>query len=128
MAALVSSAGGTVTISFRVKNRGSRKGDEVAQLYIRIPIASVAQPVKALKGFKRLTLEPGEERTVRFEMPTDLLAFYGLDMKPIVEPGKVLVMVGSSSEDIRLRGEVEIVGKTTEVEQSGARFTKATVE
>jgi len=101
---------GSVTISLNVKNTGGRTGDEVVQLYVRDEFACVPRPVKELKGFKRITLEPGETREVVFHLPVDQLAFYGEDMQLAVEPGTIRVMVGSSSEDIRLTGSFEIMG------------------
>jgi len=97
-----------VKVSFKVKNTGSREGDEVIQLYICDRVASVERPVKELKGFKRLTLQPGEEREVMFTLFPEQLAFYDEFMRLIVEPGVFEVMIGSSSEDIRLSGEFEV--------------------
>ncbi len=101
-----------VNISFNIKNVGDFKGDEVVQLYVHDPVASVSRPVKELKGFVRLTLEPGEEKNVTFTLFADQLAFYDQYMKLVVEPGVYEVMIGSSSEDIRLTGKFEVVGKT----------------
>ncbi|MDI3542915.1 MAG: hypothetical protein PWP57_518, partial [Candidatus Atribacteria bacterium] len=98
-----------VKIGFKVKNTGSRAGDEVVQLYIHDRVASVERPVKELKGFKRLTLQAGEEREIIFTLFPEQLAFYDEFMRLIVEPGVFEVMVGSSSEDIRLSGEFEVV-------------------
>jgi len=120
---------GSVTISFDVKNVGRFKGDEVAQLYIRDPIASVSRPIKELKGFKRITLEPGEKKRVTFTLSTDQLAFYDRHMRLIVEPGLYEVMVGSSSEDIRLTGSFEVTGEVRVI--SGLRrklFTDTIVQ
>jgi beta-glucosidase len=64
-----------------------------------------------LKGYQRLTLEPGEERQITFRLPVNMLAFYGHDLNLRLEPGEVEVMVGSSSEDIRLSDTFEIAGK-----------------
>lgn len=72
-------------------------------------VASITRPVKELKGFKRVALKPAETKTVEFELSTELLAFYGKDLKPIVEPGVFEVMVGRSSKDIVLEGEFEVV-------------------
>ena len=99
-----------VTISLSIKNVGARAGDEVVQLYIREEVASVPRPVKELKGFKRIHLQPSEARTVVFELPIDLLAFYDATMQLVVEPGTIQIMIGSSSEDIRLCGSFEIMG------------------
>ncbi|MEM1529964.1 MAG: glycoside hydrolase family 3 N-terminal domain-containing protein [Candidatus Bathyarchaeia archaeon] len=101
---------GKVNISFDLKNIGKFKGDEVAQLYIHDPIASVSRPVKELKGFKRITLEPSEKKRITFILSMDQLAFYDRHMRLIVEPGVYEVMVGSSSEDIRLTGRFEVTG------------------
>ena len=93
-----------------IKNIGARTGDEVVQLYIRDEFACVPRPLKELKGFKRLTLAPGETRTVVFDLAVDQLGFYDQDLTLIVEPGNFKVMVGSSSADIRLAGSFEISG------------------
>ena len=100
-----------VTISAEIKNIGARAGDEVVQLYSRDEVASVPRPVKELKGFKRIHLTPGESRTIVFEMPIDQLGFYDEALQLVVEPGTIQVMLGSSSEDIRLNGSFEIVGQ-----------------
>lgn len=103
--------GECVNISFNVKNSGEVSGDEVVQLYTRDPIASTPRPVKELKGYQRLTLTPGEQQALTFHLPVDLLAFYDNDLNLVLEPGAISVMVGSSSEDIRLSGEFEIIGE-----------------
>jgi beta-glucosidase len=95
---------GEVMISVDVKNTGDRKGNEVVQLYLRDLIASVATPVKELKGFKKIMLEPGEQKTVEFKLNHDDLSFYNNFMSLVVEPGAFKVMVGSSSDDIRANG------------------------
>ena len=74
-------------------------GDEVVQLYIRDVVSSVTRPVKELKGFRRVTLAPGETRTVAFDITPEHLAFYDIDMVWRVEPGEFRIMVGSSSRD-----------------------------
>ena len=99
---------GMITISVNVENVGAREGDEVVQLYIRDVVASVARPLKELKGFKRITLRPGERKEVTFSLTLDDLAFYDINMRRVVEPGVFEVMVGSSSEDIRVKGEFKI--------------------
>ena len=82
-----------------VTNTGSRAGDEVVQMYIRDKVSSVTRPVKELKGFQRITLLPGEAKTVELEITPEHLAFYNIDMKYVVEPGEFEIMVGRSSRD-----------------------------
>lgn len=98
----------TVRVSLEVENTGERAGDEVVQLYVHDLVASVARPVKELKGFRRISLQPHEAREVTFEIPVEQLGFYDAEMQYTVEPGEFEIMVGSSSEDIRLRGRLEI--------------------
>ena len=104
----VDEARGLVRVSVDVENVGSVEGDEVVQLYLRDVVSSVARPLKELRGFKRVTLKPGERTTVTFELTPDDLAFFDAEMRRVVEPGDFEVMVGSSSEDIRLRGTFRI--------------------
>lgn len=100
--------GDWIEISFEIANVGERVGAEVAQVYIRDPVASVSRPVKELKGFAKVTLDPGKSRNIRIKIHTDQLAFYDRNMRLAVEPGVFEVLVGSSSEDIRLRGSFEL--------------------
>ena len=100
---------GKVKIEVDVKNIGKYRGDEIVQLYIRDVFATVARPLKELKGFKRTTLEPGEKKTISFTLGPEELSFYDANMNLIIEPGTFEVMVGSSSEDIRLKGSFEVV-------------------
>lgn len=104
-------AGETVELSLKVKNVGKVAGDEVVQLYTRDEYASTPRPIKELKGYRRLTLCPGEARTITFHLLVDQLAFYDNDLNLVLEPGAISIMLGSSSGDIRLCGEVEIYGK-----------------
>jgi beta-glucosidase len=90
---------GEVKISVDVRNTGSRKGGEVVQLYVHDEVASVTRPVKELKGFQRVSLEPGEVRKVEFILNTDRIGFHGKDMKYVVEPGAFGVFVGGNSVD-----------------------------
>lgn len=96
--------GQTVTVSCDITNTGDRTGDEVPQLYIHDTVASMVRPLKELKDFRRLTLDPGQTATVRFQLTPQKLAFWNAQGKHVVEPGDFEVMVGSSSSDIRLRG------------------------
>ena len=91
-----------------VKNTGSRAGDEVVQLYLRDVLASVARPVMELKGFRRVSLKPGESQTVTFEIGPDALRLLDAALHWTVEPGVFRLMIGASSKDIRLRGEVTV--------------------
>lgn len=92
-----------VTVSFLVKNVGDREGDEVPQLYTRQVVSSVTTYEKNLRGFERITLKPGESRRVQMVLTPHNLEIVNAEMKWVVEPGEFRVMVGSSSEDIRLR-------------------------
>jgi beta-glucosidase len=91
----------TATLSLEIVNMGERAGDEVVQLYLRDVVSSVTRPVKELKGFERVTLEPGERRTVRFEVGPEELRFFDRAMKRVVEPGDFELMVGTSSVDLQ---------------------------
>jgi len=104
-------AGESVDISLKVRNVGKVAGDEVIQLYICDEFASTPRPVKELKGYQRLGLNPGETRKITFHLPVNQLAFYDVDLNLIIEAGKINVMIGSSSEDIRLCSEFEITGE-----------------
>lgn len=88
----------TLKISINIKNTGDYKADEVVQLYVRDKVASITRPVKELKDFKRITLNPGESKQVIFELKPQQLAFYNNEMKKVIENGKFQVWVGSSSE------------------------------
>src|SRR5207247_2920681 len=90
---------GSIKVSVEVQNVGQRAGDEVVQLYIRDVAASVTRPVKELKGFQRVTLQPGEKRRVEFTLGPQELGFHNREMKFVVEPGQFKIMVGSSSDD-----------------------------
>lgn len=94
-------ADGSVDVAVTITNTGSKLGGEVAQCYIRDVYSSVTTPVKALKGFARVELAPGQSQTVHFHLGPEALAIWNRQMKHVVEPGEFRVMVGSSSEDIR---------------------------
>ncbi|OPZ64503.1 MAG: Periplasmic beta-glucosidase precursor [bacterium ADurb.Bin478] len=100
----------TVTIHVEIKNTGDRPGEEVAQLYIRDLQAPVSRPVKRLKGFRRLMLQPGESRRVTFTLPAAELAYWDRSKKAfVVEPGRFEIQIGSSSSDIRLTGILKVI-------------------
>ena len=100
---------GTLRASVTVTNSGSREGAEVVQLYVHDEVASVTRPVRALAGFRRVSLKPGEARTVDFQLTPKELGLYNKDMKFVVEPGKFRVFVGGSSVG-GLEAEFEVGG------------------
>ena len=102
---------GEVKVSCSVKNTGSRAGDEVVQLYLRDEVSSVTTYVKVLRGFERITLQPGESRVVDFVLRPQDLAIWDKNMNFRPEPGTFKVMVGASSKDIRLEGRFELTGE-----------------
>jgi beta-glucosidase len=95
--------GDSTQVLVDITNTGDRQGDEVVQMYIRDVVSSVTRPVKELKGFRRVTLDPGETQTVALPITPDRLAFYDIDMVYRVEPGAFRIMVGSSSRDADLQ-------------------------
>lgn len=102
---------GRTRVLVDVTNTGRVRGDEVVQMYIRDLVSSVTRPIKELKGFQRITLEPGETKTVALDITPDRLAFYDVDMKFVVEPGEFEIMVGNSSRDADLQKVVLQVDK-----------------
>lgn len=96
----------TFSVTFRVTNTGKVKGDEVTQMYIHDLVASVTRPLIELKGFQRISLEPGQSVMVKMGLDPDKLSFWNLKMKKVVEPGDFDVMIGSASDDIRLKGKI----------------------
>ncbi|MEZ0244201.1 MAG: glycoside hydrolase family 3 C-terminal domain-containing protein, partial [Sphingomonas sp.] len=119
-------ANGAQTISVSVTNSGKVAADEVVQLYVQDPIASVARPVKELRGFVRLSLKPGETRKVTFTLTPDQLAIWHAG-KWLIEPGEIRVMVGSSSEDIRGKASFRITGRGTGKHPATAIATKVEI-
>ncbi len=99
----------SITTSVTVVNTGGRDGDEVVQLYVRDPRASVTRPVLELKGFVRVALAAGESRRVTFTTPVGQLGFHGRDLAYVVEPGEIDVFVGTSSADLVEVGTVSVV-------------------
>jgi beta-glucosidase len=93
-----------IAISFVLRNAGAVASDEVAQLYVRDPVATIARPVQELRGFARVSLAPGERRTITFTLRPEQLAFYDAEGRWKVEAGEIQFMIGASSADIRLRG------------------------
>jgi beta-glucosidase len=99
---------GVLKVSALIQNTSEKAGDEIVQLYIRDLVGSVTRPVKELKGFQRITLKPGEEREVVFELPASELGFFGIDLRDTVEPGQFKVWIGPDSTR-GLAGEFEVV-------------------
>jgi len=101
--------GETAGITVNIKNTGSMAGDEVVQIYVNYPDSKVGQPMKALKGFKRVNIKAGETIPVTISVKSDDLKYWDVDKHAFVlEKGKVTVMIGASSSDIRLNGELEL--------------------
>jgi beta-glucosidase len=107
--------GGELTVTADVTNTGDRAGDEVVQLYVRDPEATIARPVLELRGFRRVALGPGERRTVSFRLSAEQFAYIGADYRRVVEPGVILVFIGSSSVDLPLATQFELVGPTIQL-------------
>jgi len=108
----------SLVVTVSVTNSGEREGDEVVQLYLRDDVASVTRPVKELRGFRRITLQPGEARTVSFTITANDLAFYDRAMRRVVEPGTFTVYVGTSSDSTR-DARFRVVGDVTPVPDTG---------
>jgi len=103
------SRGQPVQVSMKLRNQGTRAGAEVVELYVHDGHASVDRPVKELKGFRRVELKPGEEKTVRFTLDKTAMAFYSVAKKAwVAEPGQFDVLVGASSRDILLKGTFDL--------------------
>lgn len=101
-------AGGEVAISFQVKNGGDRAGSEVAQVYTHREKSAVYQPIRSLRAFRRVQLEPGETKTIELRIAAKDLAYYDVGKHAFVrEPGTYEIQVGASSDDIRLRGKLQ---------------------
>ena len=88
---------GSIKATVTVSNTGSRDGDEIVQLYIHDKVASISRPVRELKGFERIHLKAGESKEVNFDITPDLLKFYDVNLKEVLEPGQFDLMIGSSS-------------------------------
>jgi beta-glucosidase len=86
-----------ITVNVELKNTGKYEGTEVAQLYVQDLVGSVVRTIRELKGFERVTLAPGETRTVTFELPVSELAFWNIDMDYVVEPGDFRLWVAGDS-------------------------------
>jgi hypothetical protein len=101
---------GAARISATVRNSGDRSGTEVVQLYLHDPVASVVRPVRWLAGWARVRLDAGQRARVTFTVHADRTSFTGVDLRRVVEPGRIDVSIGSSSDDLPLRGTFELDG------------------
>jgi beta-glucosidase len=111
---------GSIVVDVDVANTGRRDGEEVVQLYVRDPHASLTRPVLELKSFKRVAVAAGGRRRVTFEVPATQLGFYDRSLRYVLEPGAIDVFVGTSSEALVEAGTVKLAGERTEVEKSFA--------
>jgi len=102
---------GTTTVKVTVKNTGKRPGTEIVQLYVRDEISTVTTPVKALKAFQRITLQPGESKDITFELGPEALSLWNRNMQREVEPGEFTIMAGGSSDRIALQQTLIIMEK-----------------
>jgi Glycosyl hydrolase family 3 C terminal domain. len=119
--------GGEVVVTLDVTNTGARHGDEVVQLYVRDPEATVARPVLELRGFCRVGLAPGDLRSVSFRLSSEQFAYVGADYRRVVEPGVIHVFVGSSSVDLPLSARFELVGRTVHLVDRQRYLTETTL-
>jgi len=97
-----------ITVSFDLQNTGKYAGEEVAQLYLRDVVSQPVRPVKELKGFEKVMLQPGETKNITFTIDKEKLAFYNDQLERITQPGEFRVMIGSASDDIRLQDSFEL--------------------
>jgi beta-glucosidase len=120
--------GDVATIRVDVTNTGPVAGDEVVQLYVRDEEATVARPVRELRGFRRVHLVPGECRTIAFRLSTEQLSYVGADLRRVVEPGQVSVQVGVSSADLPLAATLVLRGPVHELVDRTHYLTTSTIE
>ncbi|WP_189082282.1 glycoside hydrolase family 3 N-terminal domain-containing protein [Mangrovihabitans endophyticus] len=106
---------GEFTVTVRVTNTGARAGAEVVQLYLHDVLATVTRPVRQLTGFARVSLAPGADCQVRFRVHADRTAFTGRDLRRVVEPGEIEVLVGTSASDLPCRGMIRLTGPARHV-------------
>jgi len=91
-----------ITVTFDLQNTGKYAGEEVAQFYLRDLVSQPVRPIKELKGFEKVTLQPGETKTITFTIDKQKLSFYNDQLQWITQPGEFRLMIGSASDDIRL--------------------------
>ena len=121
------STDGTVRLTVRIRNVGTRSGADIVQLYLHDPVASVVRPLQRLIGYQRIDLDPSEEALLTFEVPAELGSFTGRDGRRIVEPGEIVLGLGRSSTDIVLSRSVTLTGPTRVVDHTRALHPLCTV-
>ena len=119
---------GELEAAITVRNAGGTAGAEVVQLYLADPVASVTRPVIQLVGFARVPLEPGARARVSFRLHADRTAFTGVDLRRIVEPGEIELLIGASSSDIRGRGRVTLTGDARTVGHDRVLTTPCSIQ
>ncbi|MFC4901270.1 glycoside hydrolase family 3 N-terminal domain-containing protein [Streptosporangium amethystogenes subsp. fukuiense] len=119
---------GEFTVSVRVRNTGGRTGEEVVQLFLYDVVAQVTRPVRQLTGFTRVRLEPGASALATFTVPADRTAFTGRDLRRVVEPGDLEVLVGTSASDLPCRGRIRLTGPLRHVGPGRRLVTRVDVE
>ena len=124
----LATTGDSVTLRVDVTNTGIVAGDEVVQLYIRDEEATVARPVRELRGFRRVHLEPGGCRTVAFSLSTEQFSYVGADLRRVVEPGRISVQVGVSSVDLPLTAQLQLRGPVIELTRRRHYLTHSSLE
>ncbi len=120
-------AEGEVAVSVTVRNLGDRAGDEVLQLYVRDVAASLTRPVKELRGFARVDLEPGQSRSVTFSLAAEQLAYVDVPGQWLIEPGEFRLMVGTSSADLPLEATLSVTGEPIVTRQRSRYLTAVDV-
>jgi beta-glucosidase len=98
-----------IEVSVTITNRGKYEGEEIVQLYLRDVVGSIARPVEELKDFKKIKLQSGQSKTVKFVIDSEKLSFYNQQLQWVAEPGEFDLMIGASSRDIRLKDRFELV-------------------
>ena len=119
---------GVIRARVNITNTGELAGDEVVQLYTHFLDAHVTRPNKQLQGFRRVSLEAGESRTITFELSCSQLGYYNEHMHFVVEPGHLDVAVGTSSSDLPLRAQVTLTGEAADVMGRRSYICRTTVE
>lgn len=104
-------SGKTAHLTFKIENTGNQDGDEVVQMYIKDLFASVARPIYELKGFQRIHIKSGESQEVSFEITPEMITMLDRDLKRVIEPGDFRVMIGSASNNIKLRSTLHVIAQ-----------------